>query len=294
MKKQYLLLILTFFLWGSIYVACKYAYAYIPPLTCLALKYILALVFFIPLAVRKGIRKVQKGHWKYFLFFGIAGYAIGVGMVMVATDVMDATLAALINAMMPVAISVLAAIMLHEKLTKFTIIGLVLSIIGVIIVLGIFNGGSTVTLLGMILSIGGLLAWAFMSVMTRKISNEYSSEQITLYSAVIAIPVCIIAAIVDFIINSRTVILNVPGIASILYIGIVCTGIGNVLWSQSLKKIEASVCSAFYPLQPLSSAIFGIILLKEQITVNFVIGAVLISIGIIISILGEKIFIRHN
>ena len=52
--------------------------------------------------------------------------------------------------------------------------------------------------------------------------------------------------------------------------------------------MDASFCSMFYPLQPLTASVLGVLLLGEQITANFVIGGVIICCGIVAVVLSTK------
>ena len=75
---------------------------------------------------------------------------------------------------------------------------------------------------------------------------------------------------------------------SLLYMGVVCTGVAYTLWNKSLSVLDAGVCSAFYPIQPAVSTLLGILLLGESITTGFVIGSVLIVCGVLISLIHSK------
>lgn len=69
-----------------------------------------------------------------------------------------------------------------------------------------------------------------------------------------------------------------------LYIGIVTTGIANLLWNKSLTVMDASVCSMFYPLQPMFSALFSVILLGEKIIAELIVGGILIAVGVLVGL----------
>jgi drug/metabolite transporter (DMT)-like permease len=75
---------------------------------------------------------------------------------------------------------------------------------------------------------------------------------------------------------------------SLLYIGLICTALSHVLWNKSLKLLPATTCSLFYPIQPLTSAVLAILVLDEKLTISFIIGAVLIGIGMIVTVYERK------
>jgi len=287
MKKIIAALILAFWLWGSMYVVSKMAYSYIPPVTVLLFRYVAACLFLVFFVLRKGFRRISRGHWKYFIFIGAAGYAVGVGMTMMSTSLMDASVSSLINSMNPVVISVIAAVALKERFTVFNAAGIALSIAGVFIILNISGGFS---LAGVALSVGGLLLWGFMSVFIRRISGDYSPEQIAFVSMLIAIPCCLAGSAVEL--HYKSIDFNPMAVLAVLYMGVICTGFANLIWNMSLKKMDAGICAAFYPIQPLASAVLGALLLHETLRLRFFIGAVVVCAGVLINVLGERIFNR--
>jgi len=76
-------------------------------------------------------------------------------------------------------------------------------------------------------------------------------------------------------------------VIGILWLGSICTAGANLWWNQALERVPASACSLFYPVMPFTTAALGIVLLGEKITMNFLIGAGLIVVGMIYTILGE-------
>jgi hypothetical protein len=68
LNTKYLYPLVTTFFWGSLYVVSKYAYAQVPPLTVLFLRYLVALIPLGLMTFKSGYVKVKKGHWKSFVF----------------------------------------------------------------------------------------------------------------------------------------------------------------------------------------------------------------------------------
>lgn len=284
LNTKYLYPLVTTFFWGSLYVVSKYAYAQVPPLTVLFLRYLVALIPLGLMTFKSGYVKVKKGHWKYFVFSGAFAYCLSIGMQMMATSLMNASIASLINSMNPVFISFLAVLFLHEKMTPQRIVGILCSILGVGVVVGV--GGSTISIAGVLLSLGSVLLWSAYSVIIKKISASYSSAQMAFLSVVFALPFCLIGQMREM--HSSPAVFTPASVLAILYIGICCTCISNLTWNTSLKKLDASICSLFYPLQPVFSAILGILILHETLTMNFVLGTLLISAGILVGLAGGK------
>ena len=76
-------------------------------------------------------------------------------------------------------------------------------------------------------------------------------------------------------------------ILMLLYLGLCCTAAPQALWNYSLSRVEASTCSLFYPVQPLTSMVLGVLLLHERMDWSFFVGAALIVFGVLYSTLGR-------
>ena len=107
--------------------------------------------------------------------------------------------------------------------------------------------------------------------------------------------ICVIAAICSFPVSTYELIViqnvhlfNPTVMLSLLYIGLICTALSHVLCNESLSMIEAGSCSLFYPLQPMVSVLLGWLLLGENITIRFALGAILIISGILFSVVGNQ------
>ena len=58
-----------------------------------------------------------------------------------------------------------------------------------------------------------------------------------------------------------------------------------MLWNKSLSELPANTCSAFYPIQTLTSSLLGILVFHEVLTVSFAAGTLFIIAGVLISLL---------
>lgn len=281
--KGYIYLVLTFIIWGSLYVAAKSAMADFPPLALLALRYAIAVVILFFVMRRRGFKTVKKEHKKMFFAVGFVGYFCGIAFQLAGNDLVDASLSSLINSLNPVVIPIIAAIFLNEKITVKTCISILLSVIGIYIILGV---GGNASFWGIIINVLSLLFWSASCCMVRGISKDYDPIQITLYAMAIAVCFAIPAGAYSIIKEGCT--LSVNGIISVLYIALVCTALSHVFWNRALNLLPATTCSLFYPIQPLTSAVLAVALLGEKITVSFVVGAIIICAGVLVAVTDKK------
>ena len=281
--KGYIYLVLTFIIWGSLYVAAKSAMEEIPSLALLALRYAIAVVILFFVMRKRGFKKVKREHRKMFFAVGFVGYFCGIAFQLTGNDLVDASLSSLINSLNPVVIPIIAAIFLNEKITGKTCVSILLSVIGIYIILGV---GGNASFWGIIINIFSLLFWSASCCMVRGISKDYDPIQITLYA--MAIAACFAIPAGAYSIVREGFVLSVNGAVSVLYIAFVCTALSHVFWNRALKLLPATTCSLFYPIQPLTSAVLAVAVLGEKITVSFVLGAIIICAGVLVAVTDKK------
>lgn len=279
-KRGYLYLLCTFTLWGSLYIAAKYALAVIPPITVLMFRYLLSVIILYFVLRKKKLHKIEKKDWKYFVIIGGMGYFSSIACQMIGINLMDASLASLINSMNPIVIPVLAFFFLKEKITIRKVISVLVSIAGIYVILGI--GGETLNLIGLAASILSVLLWSATSVVIRKVSGRYDPVQISFVGMLFALCLNIPASALELSVTPFR--LNAVAVISLIYMAAVCTALAHTLWNKSLQLLDASTCSMLYPLQPLTSAVLGVLLLHETITASFLIGSLCICAGIVIAV----------
>lgn len=281
----YLYLVVTCFIWGSVYIASKYALASMGPLSVLCFRYVVAGVCLsILLKLRRTKRPIQRGDWKYIWIVGGLGYFVSITFQLVGTKLLDASLASLINGMNPITISILAAIFLKERIQKKHVVSICISLVGVYIILGV--GGSAVSMAGLMASVCSVILWSIASVAIRKVSGGYDPVQVALYGLLVALIFTVPAAAVEAM--NQPPVFSRSAVLACLYLGMVGTAVAHTLWNMGLKLLDASVCSMFYPLQPLTSSVLGVLLLHEVLTWNFVVGGVLICTGVIVSVMERR------
>jgi drug/metabolite transporter (DMT)-like permease len=73
-----------------------------------------------------------------------------------------------------------------------------------------------------------------------------------------------------------------------LYLGLVITALGYLLWNWALERMEAPRLAVFVNIQPLVGALLGVLLLHEALTVYTVAGGLLILLGVHVAVLARR------
>jgi len=283
-KKHLIPLFGTFLCWGSLYIVSKIALETVPPVTLLALRYIVAIpALFLILKLRGTFKKMTGEDVKTVFAIGFIGYFFSFCLQMLGINRLTGSISSLLGAMNPIFIPILASVFLKEKLTPAKVLCVAVSMVGVVTIVGI-NG--TVDVLGAMFMLMSVFLWSSASVIIRRVSGRYDPMQVAMMGMVFALPFTGAWSFVEL--QSAAISLPLQSILAVLFMGLVGTATAHTLWNTSLSLMDASFCSMFYPLQPLVSAVLGVLVLGEKITANFLIGGLFICCGIVAAVLSGK------
>ena len=185
--------------------------------------------------------------------------------------------------MNPIFIPILAAFFLHERITPAKIACVALSMAGVVVIVGV---DGTVDASGALLMLASVFLWSTASIIIRRVSGRYDPMQIALIAILCALPFTWGWSLIEL--QSAPCSFTLESVLAVLYMGVLGTAVTHSLWNYSLRVMDASFCSMFYPMQPLVSSILGVLFLHEAVTPGFVIGALMICCGIVAAVISAK------
>ena len=283
-KRRLIPLFAAFVLWGSQYVISKIALRTVPPVTLLALRYLVSVpALFIVLRLRHALTPIKKGDWPILFAIGFTGYFASFCLQMLGINRLTGSVSSLLGAMNPIFIPILAALFLHERITPAKIACVALSMAGVVVIVGV---DGTVDASGALLMLASVFLWSTASIIIRRVSGRYDPMQIALIAILCALPFTGGWSLIEL--QSAPCSFTLESVLAVLYMGVLGTAVTHSLWNYSLRVMDASFCSMFYPMQPLVSSIFGVLFLHEAVTPGFVIGALMICCGIVAAVISAK------
>ncbi|EJR16866.1 DMT family transporter [Bacillus paranthracis] len=278
-------------IWGGMYVVSKYVLDFIPPLTLVWLRFIIAFVvlyMILKIAEKKQKKTVtiRKKDWLLFAWIGFIGYFISITCQFIGTKLSDAHTGSLVTSATPAFIVIFAAIILKEKLTARRLLSTIIATIGVIIVIGWdIEIGSY--FIGTIILVGAAITWALLSIYVKIASARFSSLVITTYAIFFSLFFITPFMIWEFQSNPIEH-MNLYVVLGVLYLGIVSTAGAFFLWNKGLELMDASIGSLFFFFQPIVGSLLGWLLLNETLSSNFFIGGILIICSVFITTFERK------
>ena len=278
-------------IWGGMYVVSKYVLDFIPPLTLVWLRFIIAFVvlyMILKIAEKKQKKTVtiRKKDWLLFAWIGFIGYFISITCQFIGTKLSDAHTGSLVTSATPAFMVIFAAIILKEKLTARRLLSTIIATIGVIIVIGWdIEIGSY--FIGTIILVGAAITWALLSIYVKIASARFSSLVITTYAIFFSLFFITPFMIWEFQSNPIEH-MNLYVVLGVLYLGIVSTAGAFFLWNKGLELMDASIGSLFFFFQPIVGSLLGWFLLNETLNSNFFIGGILIICSVFITTFERK------
>ncbi len=274
-------------IWGAMYVVVKVVVDVVPPLELVWIRYLIAVMALGIIGIMmKQSWKIAKKDWLVIFLVGLIGNTVSIVTQEMGTMLSTAQMGAIITATTPAFMVVFARLMLKERITLKKCISIVLATIGVGIIVG--NGQIDVTQqLGGLYLLIAALTWALMSVLVKKVPSEYSQIVVTTYSSMIAVILLTPFVLPRLQELDLTTVLQPTITGGLLYLGIVSTAGGFLLWNKGLQLMNASSGGLFFFFQPIVGTFLGCLLLGETIGLSFWLGSLFIFSGVFIVIREE-------
>jgi drug/metabolite transporter (DMT)-like permease len=270
-------------IWGGMYVVSKVVLNVIPPFTLLTLRLILGILSLgIVIAFRPRAKMTHAQVWQIFLV-GFVGYGVSLGFQFVGTKLSTASNGSLVTSATPAFILIFAPFLLSEKTTTRRIIALVVSTWGVLAVIDPRNAELSPTLFwGNMSLIAAALTWALYSVLVRKVTQTTDVTTSTAIMLAGGLPTSLLFS--GWEIGTQGIGTITWGIVGgILFLGIISTAIAMFLWNYAFAELPAALASLTFFAQPVAGTLLGWFFLKESITPLFLVGGVMIAIGLVIA-----------
>src|SRR5271165_6236357 len=148
-----------YLVWGSTYLAIRYAIETIPPLVTAGIRHSIAGTILFAWAWARGFRPTR-AHWISGFVLGALFFLIGHGSLHWAEQYVGSGLAALLIATEPMFILVLAWSMGQQKISRLSALGLGLGVLGVAMLTGVELTVKGSSLLGLLAVLVGSLSWS--------------------------------------------------------------------------------------------------------------------------------------
>ncbi|UHL63465.1 EamA family transporter [Paralcaligenes sp. KSB-10] len=276
--------------WGINFVVIKVGLHEIPPLLLGGLRFGLVAfpaVFFIKrplLAWRSLLLYALTLSFGQFVFLFTAIY---VGM--------PAGLASLVLQSQAFFTVLIAALFLGERVRWPNVLGIVVAVLGLVLIeQGALPG--SVSVLGFILTLCAALSWACGNIVVKRIGKVDMLGLVVWAALIPPIPFFVLSWVIEGPARIRHSLLSISavGVASVIYLALVATIVGYVLWGRLLGRHPVSKIAPLSLLIPVIGLVSSWLLLGEHLSLIQWVGGAVVMLGLALNVFGlqfaQKIF----
>lgn len=288
------LAVLATIIWSGNFIIARKLITEIPPISLAFYRWLTAtiIMFFFARKYFFSELKLVKEHFIYFLFAAITGISMFNTFVYIAGHSTTAINMAILGTCTSPVISVLLArIFLKEKITRLRILGMSVTIIGILLLLskGHFERLLTFSFTkGDWWVLSAALSFAIYNTLVKK--KPAGIHPINFLFVIFLIGTLILLPFYLFEMKQiGGFTINTSNLFSILYIGIGASVISFWIWNIAIANLGAGTTALFGNLIPVFSSIEAVLFLQEKISSIHVISFSIVVIGLIIANLKKRI-----
>lgn len=247
--------------------ACRFAVA--------ALLYLAAVLYENPKSLKIRVRDI----W-IFLGTGVVGQLMYSFLYFSAIELTPLAVASTLSLIWPFLVIFLARIFFREPLTAKKLLAAAAAFAGCAVSSGALSGARP-SLTGVVLALGAGLSYSLYSIFSRvAMQRGYPPKVVSFYTWLFAA------------VGNRLIWLEEKpfvrmfsswqNAAACLFIGVAVGYVGNLLYLKALERIDAGKASVLTFTTPIVAAILGVVCYLEPVTLEQIVGIVLILSGLII------------
>ena len=265
-------------MWSSAFTSARMIVADAPPLTALALRFLLSGLIGVGLARLMGQSwHLTRSQWRATAVFGLCQNALYLGLNFIAMQNVEASLAAIIASTMPLLVALAGLVVFGERIQPLGFAGLIAGVIGVSLIMGARCQGG-VDGLGITLCTLGVISLTVATLAMRGASAGGNflmvvGLQMLVGSAVLAVPAILLE---PFSVNW-----NLRLIAAFTYTTLVPGLAATLVWFMLVDRIGTVKAATFHFLNPFFGVAIAAMFLSEKLGPLDLVGVIIITGGIL-------------
>jgi len=278
-----------YFIWGSTYLAIRFAIESIPPLVTAGIRHTTAGLVLLAWAYARGFR-FHRDYLKGALALGVLFFVIGHGTLHWAEQYVNSGLAALLIATEPLFILVIGSLMGTEHINWRNGLGLFLGLLGVFLLTGRDLWDHRSLALGMGAVLAGSASWSLGVCLSPKLrlpDEPVARAALPVISGGIAL--LIVAAVSGETHGLHASNVSGRSIAGLLYLIVFGSIVAFTAYMWLLQRIRPSLVATHTYVNPIVAMILGWLLVSEPLTGRLVVAAVAILAAIVLIQRGTRI-----
>lgn len=250
-------------IWGINFSVVKYGTQVMEPLAYNALRMSLACVVLLTIAHMRHGRRADAADRRRLLMLGVLGHCVYQVLFIQGITLTRAGTASLVVAAAPALVALVARAYGHEKLPLRALVGIALSIAGVLLVLsGTISADGSSHIAGDLMILAAVVAWAFYTVLLLPITRRADAVQIAAWSLLGGVIPLVLVAMPSL---WRTEWAGIAPLTwgAVTYSGLFAMVIAYLIWYRGVELLGPTRTAMFGNLQPIVAVLVAWFMLGE-------------------------------
>lgn len=294
----YIALLVAHIIWGANFVVAKITLNEVPMMNLAFLRFTIAAILLLPFVLSIKKQKVEPMDVIKIILVGLFMTTFNIAFFYAGIKRTLAIDASVLTMIIPI-LSVLGGWwFLKEKIYWINLLGIGLSLLGAILVIGLplllLGASGTSDLLGNLMIIISCISFVIGAIIAKPLVNKYHPVLMTFAIFLVAAISFSIPAMWEFKnqpdwFSNLTVI----GILGFWFITLLSTVVAFFLQNYGYEKVGVTKSNLFHYIEPAVAATMAVTLLNERISFSFIVGTTLIILGVYWGTLGKDSH-HHN
>lgn len=265
-------------MWSSAFATARIIVADAPPLAALSLRFLISGLIAVIIARALGQTwRLTAPQARLVILFGLCQNALYLGLNFVAMQSVEASLAAIIAASMPLIVAALGWIFLRQKVPLPGVIGLIIGVSGVALIMGTrLSGGADPT--GVLLCTVGSVA---LAVATLTLRGATVGGNLLMIVGLQMLVGAVILGAVSAMSETLFVRWSLPLVAAFAYQILIPGLAATLIWFALVGRIGAVRAATFHFLTPFFGVVIAALLLGEAVRPLDLLGVAVAMAGIL-------------
>ena len=293
----YIAIICAMLIWAGAGIAVKEALLVFNPLTLIVLRFTIAVVLMLCVGLIfrgneiVGLQRIEKKDLPIFLLGGVLQpFLYFIFETYTYQSFASPTIAEAMLSTQPIMAPIMAWLLLREQVTKYNIMGILISTMGMLLLL--LTGGQHFGIgnpWGILLAILTVSCSVGYSVVLRRIPEQYSPLTIVFYVQTISLVLFYLLWGGNLLLSSSTPeLLNTStpkllnSVFAVLYLAVLASVTAFILFCYTVRYIGVTRANIFNNIRPVFTALLMLFIFHEQLPIWKWIGIIVIIIGLFV------------
>ena len=269
-----------YFVWGSTYLAIRYAVETIPPLFVASFRHLIAGGLLFGWCWWRGLRPVRK-QWFASIVLAALFFLIGHGTLHWAQQTLPSGMAAFLIATEPIFVAIILTATRRTRLTPTLLMGLLLGLFGVALIMGadLQNGRSH--MLSSFAVLIGTVSWSIGMVYSRSAPLHPDDSMAAAMSLLAgAVMLFLTGTVTGEAAEFDLALVSVKSLLALGYLAIAGSLIAYSAYFWLLKRYPPTLIATHTYVNPIVALVLGWSIAGEVLTTGFVFGGVVVIAAI--------------